>query len=402
VFAAPIPAFANPAFPVSSVLPAVASAATASQAVFSGLPPARETVMCRVQYIEDPNANLKDLQRLQNGEFFIADTNLLVGAIRILEKNGLIEFKGESTSVSTLPLAGGLESAESREKSPAPIWHTSERIWVQEADGKLRIKLRMRREQKTRSHELQLMADLEDGQSLLTKTDAVGEQPMYLLVSLQKVPPQYDGPFPTTVTPTIPPIATVPPAIQPTQFAAPAQPPRSPAVQEPRIDQPRAAQVLYRVAILEDTSDSLAAFMPPAGQPPFQLTDTPTMLAALRILERQNLVKRTSSPNIVALTGREANFRVGGENPGKDPAFEGLQIDLLGRELGGGLRVDFKLNQSEGPRKLDVQLDLFVPHGQSVIMRASQRADDSPSKDKSAGEKAAHPVYVVLTPEIVR
>jgi hypothetical protein len=200
-----------------------------------------------------------------------------------------------------------------------------------------------------------------------------------------------------------PPVATAPHAIQPTQFAAPAQPPR-PALEQSKLDQPqpRATQVHYRVAILEDISDSLAAFMPPAGQPPFQLADTQTMQAALRILEKQNLVKRTSSPNVVALTGRPANIRVGQETPGQNPAFAGLQIDLLGREMGGGLRVDFKLNQSEGPRKLDVQLDLVVPHGQSVIMRASQHADDLPPTDKSAGEKTAQPVYIVLTPEIVR
>jgi hypothetical protein len=184
--------------------------------------------------------------------------------------------------------------------------------------------------------------------------------------------------------------------------AAPAVAPREPHCPNctAPANQEGVTQVLFDIHVVVDESESLNEFESLQGDMPFLTADSEVVLATLRILEKQNLVRPIWTPRLVTTTGRPATFQIGTEVPRNnegESAFEGFLAKVGARELGGGLALEFEFCNSSGGQRCEVATSLLIAHGQTVIMKAGRRkANDSEQCDE---EK---PMYVVVTPQIVK
>jgi protein involved in polysaccharide export with SLBB domain len=165
----------------------------------------------------------------------------------------------------------------------------------------------------------------------------------------------------------------------------------------------KATQVLFAVDIIEDHTGSMEEFKSLQCDMPILTAQSEVILPTIRILEKQELVRRLSSPKIAAVVDRPAQIQLGSEVPDTNsatPSFHGLMLKTTARELGGGLNIDFQFKDTSGSRALEVETSLLVAHGQSIVMKTSGRQR---GPGKNGDQKAGGPaVYVVLTPELVR
>ena len=167
--------------------------------------------------------------------------------------------------------------------------------------------------------------------------------------------------------------------------------------------QPEVTQVLFSVDVIEDSSNSLAEYESLQNEMPFLTAESEIVLATLRILERQNLLRRLSNPRLVTTIGRTAVLQVGTEAPIEDggvPTFNGLRMEVAARELGGGLEIEFKFCDTTGRQCYEVATSLLLAHGQTVVMKACHPKQAATGNAEEGGRK--HPVYIVLTPQIVK
>jgi hypothetical protein len=137
---------------------------------------------------------------------------------------------------------------------------------------------------------------------------------------------------------------------------------------------------------------------------PILAADSEIMLATLRVLEKQQLIRCVSSPRVVSVVGRPAVLQIGSETPAEGegaPSFHGRRMEVLAHELGGGLAIEFQFKDTTGCKALEIETSLMLSHGQTIIMKTAGRP--AQQSDGATQEPAAeHPVYVVLTPQLVR
>jgi hypothetical protein len=167
---------------------------------------------------------------------------------------------------------------------------------------------------------------------------------------------------------------------------------------------PKVAQVLFSVEVIEDHTGSLREFKALESAMPILTAQSEVILPTIRILEKQALVRRISSPKLVTIVDQPAQIQIGSEVPGEaseKPSFQGLSMRTAAREMGGGLNVDFEFRDTSGGETLEVQTSLLVAHGQTIVMKAAGCCCDTESN--GASKSGARPaVYVVLTPELVK
>ena len=166
--------------------------------------------------------------------------------------------------------------------------------------------------------------------------------------------------------------------------------------------QPEATQVLFSVDVIEDSSNSLAEFESLQSAMPFLTAESEIILSTMRILEKQNLLRRLSNPRLVTTVGRPAILQVGTETPGENgdaAIFSGLRMEVAARELGGGLEIEFKFCDTTGSQRCEVATSLLLAHGQTVVMKTSHPNRKSAEAENGDDER---PVYVVLTPQVLK
>ncbi|MEX2316845.1 MAG: hypothetical protein WD669_06825 [Pirellulales bacterium] len=393
-------------------------------------------VLFKVQIFADPKGNMESFQPLRLKSGMIGDSESLLGAIRILENNSLIEYWSR-------PTIAGFMGQPNQISIHGADQSTEVEITPQETNGKLVVGLKATIRQGERVRSMQTTAGLDDAQTMIVKADTPQGAFVYIVLTPERVdalaPPEvqvmapraapasrYTAPVKAPAPNQAPAIAQGMPAVAPAVAAAPTDaafgaiqaaqfsapnpiPIAAPPAPDRILKAGNRSQVRFDVAIVEDTSDSLAEIFPASPILPCISVDSQTFLATLRILEKHDLIKRLSSPRLVAAGGEEATLQVGQETPDKPQQFsQGLQIQLMGRELGGGLAVEFKLHQNERDRKLDMSMAMIVAHGQTIVMKGRwqptpEAAAAAEAKTDDKGEKKAqYPVYVFVTPELVR
>lgn len=180
--------------------------------------------------------------------------------------------------------------------------------------------------------------------------------------------------------------------------AVEANPPKSPK-EMPAL---KPSTVKFDVTVVEDVGDNFAEFDELKSRMPFMLADTATMQGTLRILEKNNLVRRVSSPQLMVVAGEKARLVIGSEMPGEEQPWQGIKAEMGARELGGGLAVEFQLENTEGRDTNMVQTSLIVPHGQTVVLKTGSQVMQASANEDTTGNNAKRAVYVVLTPEVVK
>jgi hypothetical protein len=169
------------------------------------------------------------------------------------------------------------------------------------------------------------------------------------------------------------------------------------------VEQAEATQVLFSVDVIEDRSDSLMEFESLQGDMPFLTADSEIVLATLRILEKQNLLRRVSNPRLITTIDQTAMLQVGTESSSEtsgEPAFNGMRMEVAARELGGGLQIEFKFCDTTSNQCYEVATSLLLAHGQTVVMKTG-----CPNKSSADGAESGvrkHPIYVVLTPQVIK
>ena len=156
-------------------------------------------------------------------------------------------------------------------------------------------------------------------------------------------------------------------------------------------------QVLYNIQIIEDSEGCLTEYESFRDGDCIMFADSDTLLPALRILQKHELVQGLSSPKLICTTGRRAQFNVGGEVPrGESTAWEGVKLELEAEQHENGLKVDLAVHTRHEDRTCDVRTAVVVECGKSVILKAQ----GTPGAGDT--ECAQPAIYVVVTPQVIR
>jgi hypothetical protein len=414
--------------------------------------PAQPWMLFKVRFIVDSSGSLEQFASVQKTGQMVADSESLDGTLRILEANKLVSpIDGESSVSQELSplISGGLHSERkvfdeaTGQERPADVTDWLIDIMPTDVRGQLHVSIKLQYVLNGRMWEATPTAEIGRGQSLLARMKPVpnpaaadarqDNKPRYLLLtpSIAPLPAPEPDPFaavpiPTTAPPSalrsVPAIWAHQPELAPAEFTPPQPeqtfPSPNPASEPglaavPAVDENRAAartikQIKYEIDVIEDLSDSMMGFMPPTDQPACQLVDSTSIRAVLRILKKQQLVRTISDPRLVAAAGEPATMRVGSETPNAETLFDGLNVEVLGQVLGGGMSIEFKLLRTDVDRKIDASLAMLVAHGQTIIVRADWKdvkqasGKSKPPQGAADKKKPANPVYIVITPELLR
>jgi hypothetical protein len=419
-------------------------------------------VLWKIQVFTDPKGNLESFQALRTSSSMVSDSDSLLGAIAILENNKLIEFLGRPKFVGRIgrPIQFNIDRVDvANGAERATPTSTAVEINPSYANSKILALVTVSVRNGERAERIQTAANLGGQQTMIVKSPSPQGKPVYVVLTPELVSPvdptevQAMAPRPvragapvtaySALAYTVPPGLLAPPSIHPSQMApgVPAQPPQaapaampSPAgaafgaVQPTQFSAPqpmpvaaprppdenpqtnKRSQIRFDVAIVEDTSGSMTEIIPSDRDFPCIPVDSQTMLATLRILEKHNLIRVITSSKTIATAGELATFQLEGEkfdDKNQRLSQNNLRYDITAHERGGGLAVEFKLQQNERDRNLGISIATMVAHGQTIIMKGrwqppQQAAAAAEAAKDDAGSKAQNPVYVIVTPEPVR
>jgi hypothetical protein len=157
-----------------------------------------------------------------------------------------------------------------------------------------------------------------------------------------------------------------------------------------------ATQVLYNIQIIQDREGCLSEYESFREGDCIMFADSDTLLPALRIMQKHELVEGLSSPKLICTTGHRAQFEVGREVAGDEKsAWEGVKLEVEAEQHENGLKVDLAVHTSHEERTCDVRTAVVVQCGKSVVLKSQGCAGG----DADGAQPA---IYVVVTPEVIR
>jgi hypothetical protein len=157
-----------------------------------------------------------------------------------------------------------------------------------------------------------------------------------------------------------------------------------------------ATQVLYNIQIIQDREGCLSEYESFRDGDCIMFADSETLLPALRILQKHELVQGLSSPKLICTTGHRAQFEVGREVAGDEKsAWEGVKLEVEAEQHQNGLKVDLAVHTSHDERTCDVRTAVVVECGKSVVLKSQGTAGCN-------AEGAQPAIYVIVTPEVIR
>jgi hypothetical protein len=157
-----------------------------------------------------------------------------------------------------------------------------------------------------------------------------------------------------------------------------------------------ATQVLYNIQIIQDREGCLSEYESFRDGDCIMFADSDTLLPALRIMQKHELVEGLSSPKLICTTGHRAQFEVGREVAGDEKsAWEGVKLEVEAEQHENGLKVDLAVHTSHEERTCDVRTAVVVQCGKSVVLKSQGNAGG----DADGAQPA---IYVVVTPEVIR
>jgi hypothetical protein len=158
----------------------------------------------------------------------------------------------------------------------------------------------------------------------------------------------------------------------------------------------QATQVLYNIQIIRDQEGCLSEYESFRDGDCIMFADSDTLLPALRIMQKHELVEGLSSPKLICTTGHRAQFEVGREVAGDEKsAWEGVKLEVEAEQHENGLKVDLAVHTSHEERTCDVRTAVVVQCGKSVVLKSQ----GNPGGDAEGAQPA---IYVVVTPEVIR
>ncbi len=146
-----------------------------------------------------------------------------------------------------------------------------------------------------------------------------------------------------------------------------------------------AAKIMYSVRVIEDREGCLREFEAVRDGKPIMAAESKTLLPAMRVLEKNDLIRQISSPKVVCELGQPAQMVAWETSEGE------LWLKLTSHCVEDGLVVDMGLGGRESLSHVDVK----VASGQSYVVNLNC----NPAEE---GHEAISPaVYIVVTPEVI-
>jgi hypothetical protein len=158
-----------------------------------------------------------------------------------------------------------------------------------------------------------------------------------------------------------------------------------------------ATQIQYNIQIIEDSRGCMTEYEPLRRGVPMMYAESKTLLPAMRMLQKHQLIRQLSSPQLICTAGQTAQVRIGGETSEDSDRWEGVRLEVASEKAENGLMVELAMHATQQKRDLAVRTALLVEPGQTIVLNANAiPAQEGESKQQDT------PVYVVLTPEEVR
>jgi hypothetical protein len=159
----------------------------------------------------------------------------------------------------------------------------------------------------------------------------------------------------------------------------------------------QATQILYNIQIIQDSEGCLSEYESFREGDCIMFADSNTLLPALRILQKHELVQGLSSPKLICTTGRRAQFEIGREVAGEEKnVWEGVKLEVEGEQVANGLKVDLAVHTSQEEHTCNVRTAVVVEGGKSVVLKSHGAPCSGDAED------AQPAIYVVITPELIK
>jgi hypothetical protein len=163
-------------------------------------------------------------------------------------------------------------------------------------------------------------------------------------------------------------------------------------------DAGKVTQVSYTIDIIADHHGCMKEFAPLRDGQGMMFAESRTLLPALRIMQKHGLIREISSPKLVATAGQKAQLEVGRTTATEEgESWDGVRLEVAAREMANALNVQLAVHTSEAQRRCEVQTAVLVEAGQTVVLNT--KAMSGQPAEESERE---HPVYVIVTPEVIK
>jgi hypothetical protein len=156
---------------------------------------------------------------------------------------------------------------------------------------------------------------------------------------------------------------------------------------------PADGAVAYKIIILDDPNGRLTEFESLRDR--FMLDETGTTRDALRVLEKNGLIKCVSSPQLTSRLGESCQMKMNSPAVNKDEVSQSdVAVQVSAREVGDHLLVEIQMDRREAGVKTSIDMNVDMKSGQTVILANGPPAN---SEDEAAKRRT----YLVLTPTLV-
>jgi hypothetical protein len=152
-----------------------------------------------------------------------------------------------------------------------------------------------------------------------------------------------------------------------------------------------ARQVQYSIQVIEDRDGCMAEYKELRDGTPIMCAESKTLLPAIRMLCKAELIRQLSAPRIICTAGQTAQVEISND---ATPQWKDLWLVVGSNKAPNGLTVELGLSAKGSCEPLT---SLQVESGKTIVLNFN----DPPSAHDDAEQN--HPaVYIVLTPEIVK
>jgi hypothetical protein len=150
-------------------------------------------------------------------------------------------------------------------------------------------------------------------------------------------------------------------------------------------------QVQYSIQVIEDRHGCMTEYQELRDGAPIMFAESKTLLPAIRLLHKSDVVRQLAAPKIICTAGQTAQVEI--SNSASEESSE-LWLEVASNKAPNGLAVELGVCTK---RNCAGRTSLLVETGKSIVLNLGDLKTSQGEPDQE--ERA---VYVVLTPEIVK
>ena len=150
--------------------------------------------------------------------------------------------------------------------------------------------------------------------------------------------------------------------------------------------------ILFQIEVIEDLHNNFTEFDSLRTEHESLIGDSETILGAIRILEKNELIKVLTCPQVMTQIDRPARLAIGDIENSKSPnQRHWLEVEAKAYWIDDQLCVSANVSTLRDSRSVTAAVERVVAEGKSIVVRARSAAKDGNSSE-------SQPIYVVVTP----